>query len=278
METEIWKAHPDIPGIEVSTLGNVRTLDKVGSRENGTYSKKGHVLKQHNEKNGYLRVGIQIDRKQTRKLVHRLVAQTYIPNPNNLPQINHIDCDRTNNNVKNLEWCDGSYNQQYREKFGISNTEVLSKPVFAINLTTLKVSHFRSRTEASLELGVNRTDINMVIKGRLNQAGGYYFKEYNGNGIEIDRDKLNSIVAGMRFTGGVFAVDLNTFEVSRFESQSEASRELGVDQSSIGKVIKGKFNQAGGFLFIKDDGHAVDVVKSKLHDVGGIGLKIKQGR
>lgn len=275
METEIWKAHPDIPGIEVSTLGNVRTLDKVGSRENGTYSKKGHVLKQHNEKNGYLRVGIQIDRKQTRKLVHRLVAQTYIQNPNNLPQINHIDCDRTNNNVKNLEWCDGSYNQQYREKFGISNTEVLSKPVFAINLTTLKVSHFRSRTEASLELGVNRTDINMVIKGRLNQAGGYYFKEYNGNGIEIDRDKLNSIVAGMRFTGGVFAVDLNAFEVSRFESQSEASRELCVSDPHINEAIKGKRKTAGGYWFVNDDGHAVDVVKSKLHDVGGVGLKIK---
>jgi len=85
MKTEIWKKHPDIEGMEVSTLGNVRILDRPGSRENRTYSKKGRVLKQCYDKNGYMRVGITIDRKWTMKLVHRLVAQTFIPNPDNLP-------------------------------------------------------------------------------------------------------------------------------------------------------------------------------------------------
>lgn len=72
----------------------------------------------------------------------------------------------------------------------------------------------------------------------------------------------------------LFAINLATLEVSKFPSQTEAGRAFGIDNSSITAVIKGRRNQAGGFWFVNDDGHAVDVVKSKLHDVGGIGLKI----
>jgi len=200
-ESEIWKSLPDVAGVEVSTLGRVRTLDKVTSSEKYTRFTKGQVLKQFNDKNGYLRVSIIIDGKQTKKYVHRLVAQTFIKNPDNLPQVNHRDCNRKNNNVENLEFCTASYNQKYRNKHGISQTEAVGHQLFAVNLTTLEVSHFRS--------------------------------------------------------------------------QSEASRELGVTRPNIIAVLKGGRNQAGGFWFVNDDGHALDVVKSKLHDIGGIGLKIK---
>jgi len=172
METEIWKSHPEYAGIEVSTFGRVRTLDRVTSSEKYTRFVKGRVLKQYNNTNGYLQVKIPIAGKWTTKSVHRLVAQTYIPNPDELPQVNHLDCNRKNNNVENLEFCDNSYNQKYREKFGISNTELLSKPVFAINLTTLEVLHFSSQTEASRELGVFQPSINAVIKGKRKQACG----------------------------------------------------------------------------------------------------------
>jgi hypothetical protein len=113
--------------------------------------------------------------------------------------VNHKDCNRKNNHVENLEFCDNSYNQKYRNKFGISVTESIGKPLFAVNLSTLEVSHFRS--------------------------------------------------------------------------QSEAGRVLGFGQGHIGSVIRGERNHAGDFWFVNDDGHAVDVVKSKLHDIGGTGLK-----
>lgn len=203
-EKEIWRAHPGISGIEVSTLGRVRTLDRVvASKGNGTRLVKGRILKQCDDR-GYLQVYFRVNGKHIGKLVHRLVAETFIPNPENLPQVNHLDCNRTNNNVENLEFCTASYNNQYKEKFGISNTESLGHPLFAINLTTLEVSHFRS--------------------------------------------------------------------------QREASRALGADSGSINNVIKGRYRYTKGYWFVNDDGHAVDVVKNKLHDVGGIGLKIKQGR
>ena len=88
METEIWKAHPGIPGIEVSTLGRVRTLDRVVSTEKMTRFQKGRVLKQRDNGRGYLIVNIPINGKQVTKKVHRLVAQTFIPNSEELPQVN----------------------------------------------------------------------------------------------------------------------------------------------------------------------------------------------
>ena len=189
METEIWKALPGIPGVEVSTFGRVRTLDRVISSENGTRSLKGRVLKQHNHHGGYLNVGVSIDGKRVTKLVHRLVAQTFLPNPDNLPQINHLDCDRRNNNINNLEWCTPKYNSQYRVKFGKSR----GVPVFAINLTTLKVSKYRSQHEASRALGVYQANINSVIRGRYKQTGNYLFVNDYGNAVDVINQKLHDI-------------------------------------------------------------------------------------
>lgn len=276
METEIWKSHPEYAGIEVSTMGRVRTQDRmVSGKGNGTRLAKGRVLKQSYSGSGYLQVGVSIDGKRVTKLVHRLISQAFIPNHEELPQINHKDSDPTNNNVSNLEWCTPKYNSQYREKYGVSRMEVAGKPVFAINLSTLEVTHFQSQRKAGQALGINVGSINMVIKGKRKQAGGYWFKEDDGNGIEIDNDKINDIADSVPFTGGIFAVNLNTSEVSRFDSQMEASRELGIDNSTITKVTKGSRNQTGGYWFVNDDGNAADAIKQKLHDIEKTGLKIK---
>ena len=112
-ETEVWKYHPDIPGIEVSTLGRVRTLDRLVSSEKRTDFIKGRISKQYDNGRGYLNVSIPIDGKWTTKAVHRLVAQTFIDNPYNLPEVNHKNCDRTNNNADNIEWCTHQENIAY---------------------------------------------------------------------------------------------------------------------------------------------------------------------
>jgi len=274
IENEVWKSLPGVPGIEVSTLGRVRTLDKMVWNGRGTYPIKGRVLKQQKNNSGYLIVSIPVDGKWSKKLVHRMIAKAFIPNPEELPQVNHKDCNRTNNNVENLEFCTASYNNQYREKYGVSRTEAVGHRLFTINLETLEILHFRSQGEAGRALGINQANISAVIKGKLKQAGGYYFKEDDGNGVEIDKDKLNDIMAGMNFTGGIFSVNLKTLEVSRFNSQSEASRALGASVGNINNVIKGRYRYTKGYWFVNDDGHSVDVVKSKLHDIGKTGLKI----
>ncbi|WP_300559644.1 NUMOD4 domain-containing protein [Companilactobacillus sp.] len=105
METEIWKKHPEIEKLEVSTFGRLRTLDKVVPSGKHTQFVKGRILKQHSDKGGYLKIGFHVNGKSIAKSVHRLVAQTFLPNPNGFPMVNHRDCDRKNNHVENLEWC-----------------------------------------------------------------------------------------------------------------------------------------------------------------------------
>lgn len=124
-----------------------------------------------------------------------MVATCFIPNPNNHPEVNHIDNDRTNNKVSNLEWCTSQYNSDYKKNFGTSATETLGKPVFAVNLETEKILRFKSQSEAARRLGVHRGDISMVVKGKLNQAGGYWFCNADENAVEKVRSKFGNKVA-----------------------------------------------------------------------------------
>jgi len=187
-QVEIWKALPGVPGVEVSTLGRVRTLDKVVSSEKMTRFTKGRILKQSYNR-GYLQVGIPIDGKWSKKIAHRLVAQAFIPNPDNLPDVNHKNCIRDDNRVENLEWCTSKYNIQYREKFG----KKLNHPIFAINLTTLEVSHFCSQREASRKLGVNQGNLNSAIKGKRKQTNGYWLVNDDGHAVDVVKSKLHDI-------------------------------------------------------------------------------------
>ena len=102
-----WK---DIPGYEgkyqVSNTGEVKSLNYRGSG-------KTKLLRQSTDKNGYKRVGLFKNGKEKKYRVHRLVAIVFLPNPNDLSQVNHKDENPSNNNVNNLEWCTIAYNNTY---------------------------------------------------------------------------------------------------------------------------------------------------------------------
>lgn len=111
---EVWK---DIQGYEglyqVSNLGRVRHLPytiKWGGKLEHRPLKESN---QHKNTGGYCIVVLSKNSKSKQFLIHRLVAQAFIPNPDNLPEVNHIDEDKTNNKVDNLEWCDRKYNINY---------------------------------------------------------------------------------------------------------------------------------------------------------------------
>ena len=193
-EEEIWRAHPEYTGTEVSTFGRVRTLDRVvPCRGNGTRFVKGRILKQYDDHGGYLQAQIKVDEKWIMKRVNRLVAQTFIDNPDNFPQVNHRDCNIKNNHVENLEWCTPKYNCQYREKYGTSRAEAAGRPLFAINLSTFEVSRFRSQKEAGREFGVDSSRITAVIKGRRKQTCGFWFTNDDNNADDTIKQKLYEI-------------------------------------------------------------------------------------
>lgn len=195
-EEEIWKVYPDYPFVEVSNLGNVRTKDRYVPGRNGSKRLiKGRVLKQHLNKGRYMYVEFHTNGKVVSLRVHRMVAICFIPNPNNYPEVNHKDNDRTNNVVSNLEWCDRQYNQDYRNNFGSSPAQVQGTPVIAVNSETSEVLWFESQHEAARQLKVRQSSICKVLKGQYGQTGGYWLTYADENTVEKVRAKFGDEIA-----------------------------------------------------------------------------------
>ena len=119
---EVWIKIINYDGYEISTKGQIRSLDRKIIQINGSNRFfNGKILKQNIDKLGYKRCCIRIKNNRTAKnlTVHRLVAQAFIPNPLNLPQVNHIDGDKTNNNIENLEWCTAKENINHGHNNGL---------------------------------------------------------------------------------------------------------------------------------------------------------------
>ena len=143
---EIWKPIKENPVYFVSNYGKVKTIDhKIWCKVNNSYSiRKGIICKLSNKnQKHYWRVAVQINNKQKHFAVHRLVAEAFIPNPNNLPQVNHIDGNKDNNTVSNLEWCDNSYNMRHALKIGLISREKESKNCHLRKLTEEQVIFIR---------------------------------------------------------------------------------------------------------------------------------------
>lgn len=155
---EIWK---DIEGYEdlyeVSDEGNVRNKNT------------GRILKPNKTHKGYLYVNLCKDGISKHKLIHRLVAQAFIPNPLNLLEVNHIDENKTNNNVENLEFCSRQYNVNY-------SIHKRSKPINQYTLDGHYVATYKSTNEASRQTGINQGNIVQCCLGNLKSAGGFIWK------------------------------------------------------------------------------------------------------
>ena len=108
---EEWRPVVGYEGLyEVSNIGRVRSLDRyVKGKGKSYFLHKGRVLSPGIKTEGYLIVRLQ----RRMFYVHRLVTEAFLPNPDNLPEVNHKDEDKTNNRVENLEWCDHKYNMNY---------------------------------------------------------------------------------------------------------------------------------------------------------------------
>lgn len=173
---EVWK---DIQGYEglyqVSNLGRVRSLSRYVNYGHSVAYRKGRILKEGIATCGYRQVELRKNNRPTHALVHRLVAQAFIPNPDNLPQVNHKDENKANNQVSNLEWNTSKDNINYGT--GIKRrAEKLSTAIIMCNLDGTEINHFNSLNEASRKTGISAGNICMCCKGRRETANGYKWK------------------------------------------------------------------------------------------------------
>ena len=183
MKKEIWKPVKDYEGLyEVSNYGNVKSLNRVETVGKLIRIRKERILKPCVNSKGYLQVGLCKNGKITNKLIHRLVAEAFIPNTDNLQQVNHKGENKQNNCVWQLEWCTNKYNSNYgtrNERIRKRNTNgKLSKPVSQYTLDGNYIKEFSSTMEVQRQLGYHHTNISLCCNGKYKHAYGYKWK-YN---------------------------------------------------------------------------------------------------
>ena len=162
---EIWKAVKGYEGLyEVSNIGTVRSVDRMVKHSKGGFRLyKGSILTPTLNADGYETVHLSKFNVSGTKRVNRLVAEAFIPNPNNLPTVNHKDENKLNNSVENLEWMSVSDNVKYS----------VCKPINQMNINGEFIRTWKSASEVNKELNFNTSNILRCCKGLRKSAHGY---------------------------------------------------------------------------------------------------------
>lgn len=167
MTVEIWKDIPEFENLyQVSNLGNVR-------------SSRGKVQKLQITKFGYLRATLHKQRKEKKMHSHRLVALAFIPNPENKIEVNHIDGNKQNNHVENLEWNSKSENISHAFKIGLKNNNGSKNPYAKKVIDTETGKIWDCAVDCAKELGINYSTLRNRLNGtHLNKTTIIYLNNY----------------------------------------------------------------------------------------------------
>ena len=161
---EIWKPILQYEAFyEVSNRGRVRSL------------RTGGIMRMRIGRDGYVRVSLTKDGKQTHKLLHRLLAIAFIPNPDNFAEVNHKNENKQDNSILNLEWCTHKYNSNFGtrlKRMAISNYE----PVIQYTKDGEEIARYKSQKEAMEKTGIQSRHISCCCKGKRKTTGGYVWR------------------------------------------------------------------------------------------------------
>lgn len=275
---EIWK---DVKGFEgryqVSNLGRVRSLGfkwKVYNHPSGSYielNRKGKILKLTIGKRfGYCEVNLaNMDGIIKKYKVHRLVANTFLPNHNNLPIINHKDENKTNNVVcfnpdgsidtdhTNLEWCTSLYNLRYGtriERVQKAANEPRMRRINQYDFDGNLLHTYKSIAEASRETGISKRSISHVCKNTFrHSANGYIFRFSDDDSPWVDYDSVKCHGNKERMRA-IDQFDINGNFIRTYESNQEASRVTGFSRRAIWSVLSNKRKTTHGYIFRYSNG------------------------
>lgn len=171
----------NIPGYEnyyqASNLGNVRRVKYYDAASKGHHDCMRN-MKFHESSGGYMRVKLTMLGIEKLYLVHRLISQAFIPNPNNFPCVNHKDGNKTHNYVENLEWCSYLYNNNHANVTGlrVMKNKKGSKPVYRFNISGVFVDEFPSANEAGRCTGFAASHIQDCCNDKCRTWKGYIWR------------------------------------------------------------------------------------------------------
>lgn len=240
LPNEEWRFIPNTDDLYmISSLGRVKSVDSVRKFRNGLKTYKGRIRKQFPNWQGYLSCYVtnrNLDKIPVR--VHKVVCDVFIPNPYNLPCVNHKNEIKWDNRVENLEHCTYSYNLTYGSREGEKDVQVLQ-----YDLNGNYIKEFKSVKLASKEVGVEPRCISNVIHGWSRSAGGYIWKLKTDNiqtkiKPHIDNNKRK-----------VLCYDLNGNLIGEYPSLICAEKTLGIHYQSISDCCRGKVKKVKNLIF-----------------------------
>lgn len=242
--TEEWRAIPNYEEYEVSNFGRVKRLAYNKPVCGGSLQHcEERILALQPRKHGYKAVMLSKNSKVKSFLVHRLVAFAFIPNPKNLPHINHKDENPSNNCVNNLEWCNQKYNSNYgtsKERISTKlKNGILSKSVEQYDKEGNYINEYPSAIEASRVLHINVSGIVSCCSesSKYSHCGGYQWKY---------KDSTKTISNILRKIGQYTKLEELT---GSYNNVTEASRNTGISRTSITNCLSGLSKTAGGYIW-----------------------------
>lgn len=226
---EIWKPVKGYENLyEVSNIGNVKSLDRIIKDKNGIIKIiKGKNHKLYTTKSGYVSTSLYKNSEQKVYRVHRLVAEAFIPNPNNLPQINHIDENKENNCAENLEWCTGSENCKRKSIKG-------ERKVLQYDKNGNFIKEWDSIKEASENLNIKYSTLQSAITNN-HFCFGYFWRYFSENYPSKIEVKI-SIFCGRP----VYQYDLQGNFIKEWNKVCDITEKLHYDKSGINKICREK--------------------------------------
>lgn len=252
--TEEWRPVVGFVGYyEVSNLGNVRSISRKVREKSpkGGYFQEGRIIAKCMNNKGYYVAHLCRDGICVNKFVHRLVAEAFIPNPNNLPQVNHKDENPSNNNVDNLEWCDCKYNINYgtaRQR----QQDKARKPIYQLDKDTKEiVKAWKYAGEVAIQFECGKSRVFGWCQDYA-EAEGYiwcYAEDYkegywSGKVIKSIRVKPRAI----------YKIDPTTLKVLSEYQTTDELRGDGYETTAVYDVCDGKTRKHGGYFwcYVKD--------------------------
>lgn len=222
-------------------VGNISTTYYITEDGKCYNSITGKFLKgQVNCRNGYFSYNITMpDGKMRRLPAHRLVAIAYIPNPENKREVNHIDGNKLNNCVENLEWVTSSENKYHAFRTGLQKT----KPVYCFSKDKVLVAIYKTIREASKAVGISESMISQAICQKVkSQSGGFFWSH---------EEKLGE-TKEYKNTGKAKVVNQYTLDgkfIMSYPSCGTAARATHSHQGHIGECCRGKIKSSNGYVW-----------------------------